>query len=105
MKISTIALAGAISLTSTFAFAQMGGANGNGANVPEYSGTPRTGQGYAVRPGYDDEHRTAGMGNGAARRLPDDGGPNGYPDGPTSLSGTGSSQYGGRGSPGAANGR
>jgi hypothetical protein len=92
MKLTTIALAGALAMYSTFAFAQMGGGNGEGATLPERSGAAVNAQGGIFEPGYM-EHRTTGMGRGA-RRM-DSGNPNGDADGPTSLSGTGSSQFGG----------
>jgi hypothetical protein len=74
MKLATLALASAFAL-STIALA-------NAAPKPEV----RT------------HHRAAGM-----TRMPtsNDGNPNGTADGPTTLSGTGSSQYGGS-SPGTS---
>lgn len=69
MKLTTIALASAFALSSTIALA-------NSAQKPEV----RT------------QHRAVGM-----TRMPtsNGGNPNGTADGPTTLSGTGSSQYGG----------
>ena len=71
MKLMTIALASALALSGTAALAQAG----HRSTVKAY-------------------HRTVG-----AMRMPghtiDYGNPNGDPDGPTSLSGTGSSQFGG----------
>jgi hypothetical protein len=63
MKLKTIALAGVLALTSTFALAQSGGAN-SGAAVSEKSGTATNPQGGAVgnsamQPG------TTGMGSGS----------------------------------------
>jgi hypothetical protein len=92
MKLTTIALAGALALSSTLAFAQMGGGNGEGATLPERSGAAVNAQGGVVEPGRYMEHRTTGMSRGT--RM-DSGNPNGDADGPTSLSGTGSSQFGG----------
>ena len=42
---------------------------------------------------------------GSGRTDPNGGNPNGTAGGPTSLSGTGSSQYGGNGTAGTTNGR
>jgi hypothetical protein len=89
MKLSTIALAGALAMSSSFALAQAGGAN-SGAAVPETSGAPVNPQGGAVDNGSMD-HRTTGM---SAREPREIGNPN-RPDGPTSLSGSGPSTYGG----------
>jgi hypothetical protein len=68
MKLATIALASAIALSGTAAFAQTG-----------------------YRSDVKAHHRMV------ERRQPpvDYGNPNGDPDGPTTLSGTGSSEYGG----------
>jgi hypothetical protein len=75
MKLTTIALASAFALTSTIALA-------NSAQKPEVK----------------THHRTTGM-----TRMPksNNGNPNGTAGGPTTLSGTGSSQYGGS-SPGTS---
>jgi hypothetical protein len=89
MKLSTIALAGALAMSSTFALAQAGGAN-SGAAVPETSGPAVNGQGGAVGNGSMD-HRTTGMNT---RGSMENGNPN-RPDGPTSLSGSGPSTFGG----------
>jgi hypothetical protein len=67
MKLTTIALASAFALT-TIAFANA-----------------------APRPEVKTHHHTAGM----VQLHPNYGNPNGNPDGPTSLSGTGNSQFGG----------
>ena len=72
MKLTTIALAAAFALSSTFAFAQ---------TVRHHSSV-----------------RTYPMHRDAAPSVvlhPNDGNPNGNPDGPTTLSGTGSSEFGG----------
>jgi len=74
MKLATIALASAFALFSTIALA-------NTTHKPE------------VRI----HHCTAGM----VQLHPNYGNPNGDPDGPTTLSGTGSSQFGGS-SPGTS---
>ena len=92
MKLLTMALAGALAMSSSFAFAQMGGGNGEGATLPERSGAATNAQGGIVGSGSMD-HRTTGMSSGT-RRM-ESGNPNGNADGPTSLSGTGSSQFGG----------
>jgi hypothetical protein len=72
MKLTTIALASAFALSSTVAFAQ----------------TVHRSKAH---------HRTADM----VRMHPNYGNPNGDPDGPTTLSGTGNSQFGGS-SPGTS---
>jgi hypothetical protein len=89
MKLSTIALAGALAMSSTLAFAQAGGAN-SGAAVPQASGAPVNAQGGTVDNGSMD-HRTTGMNTREPREI---GNPN-RPDGPTSLSGSGPSTFGG----------
>ena len=66
MKLTTIALASAFALSSTVALAQ----------------TDHRSKAH---------HRTVGK----ARMQPNYGNPNGNPDGPTTLSGTGNSQFGG----------
>jgi hypothetical protein len=48
MQFKTIALATAFALTSSLAFAQMGGGNGAGAEVPESSGTAVEGNGVVA---------------------------------------------------------
>jgi hypothetical protein len=75
MKLTTIALASAFALSSTIALA-------NTTHKPEDRII---------------HHRTVGM----AHLHPNYGNPNGDPDGPTTLSGTGSSQFGGS-SPGTS---
>ena len=50
MKLQTIALATALAMTSSLAFAQMGGGDASGAEVPESSGTAVYGNGGAVGP-------------------------------------------------------
>ena len=98
MKLSTIALAGALAMTSTFALAQAGGAgSGGAAAIPETSGPATNAQGGVINDRGSINRGTTGMGSGSARvngRM-DSGNPNGDPGGPTSLSGTGSSQFGG----------
>jgi hypothetical protein len=93
MKLSTIALAGALVMSSNLAFAQMGGGNGEGATLPENSarnGQRYDAQGDAVR-GSSMEHRTTGMGQGPKYSTV----PGGDPAGPSSLSGSGPSTFGG----------
>jgi hypothetical protein len=68
MKITTIALAVAVALSSTVTIAQT-----SGKSVQKI-------------------HRDK---DAKFRLQPNNGNPNGNPDGPTTLSGTGSSQYGG----------
>jgi hypothetical protein len=68
MKITTIALAAAVALSSTVAIAQT-----NDKSVQRL-------------------HRDRDV---KFRLQPNNGNPNGNPDGPTTLSGTGSSQFGG----------
>jgi hypothetical protein len=68
MKLTTIALASAFALSSTVALAQT-----------------------HHRSGVKAHHSTAGM----VRMHPNNGNPNGNADGPTTLSGTGNSQFGG----------
>jgi hypothetical protein len=75
MKLTTIALAAAFALTSTIALAQTG-----------------------HRSGVKARHNTVGTMQG---RPMNHGNPNGTADGPTTLSGTGSSQFGGS-SPGTS---
>jgi hypothetical protein len=75
MKLATIALASALALSSTVALAQ-----------PAYKSKSH--------------HRTVGAVD-SVQRHPNYGNPNGNPDGPTTLSGTGNSQYGGS-SPGTS---
>ncbi len=101
MKLETIVVAAALSLSSTFSLAQMGGASGGGATVPEISGPAVNGGGGVVSPNDRRESGTVGM----SSRDPNGGNPNGNAGGPTSLSGTGSSTYGGVGSPGTTSGR
>jgi hypothetical protein len=106
MKLATILLASAFALSGTFAFAQASGSNGTAAGPTTLSGTGTSAMGGD----------TAGAvgGSGPAVGGPMSGGtmgsaagnqpcanPNGCPGGPTSLSGTGSSQFGGS-SPGSS---
>jgi hypothetical protein len=77
MKLTTIALASAFALSSTVAFAQTDHRSG----VKAHHSTVGMVQ---VHPDYN-----------MVRLHPNYGNPNGNPDGPTTLSGTGSSQYGG----------
>ena len=67
MKLTTIALASALALSSTVALAQ-----------PVHR--------------FKEHHRTV---RGMVQLHPNYGNPNGNPDGPTTLSGTGNSQFGG----------
>jgi hypothetical protein len=74
MKLTTIALASAFALSSTFALAQTDSGHRSGAKAARHSSA-----------GMDRMHRNS----------MNSGNPNGTPGGPTSLSGTGFSQYGG----------
>jgi len=75
MKLATIALASAFMLSGTFAF----------ANPVRHAPHVRT---------YPMLHRDVPLTSTGVLR-PNDGNPNGNPDGPTTLSGTGSSEFGG----------
>jgi hypothetical protein len=103
MKLTTIALASVFALSGTFAFAQAGGPDGTAGGPTSLSGTgPSTSGGDS--PGAVGRNGPAGPAAGgsmsggttgsAAGNQPCDN-PNGCPGGPTSLSGTGSSQFGG----------
>ena len=75
------------------AFATQPWNNGAPCEVPQdqsLSGTPAPAQAPSVTAHPRDRHASPGL---ALR--PDDGNPNGEPDGPTTLSGTGDSQFGG----------
>jgi hypothetical protein len=75
MKLTTIAIASALMLPSTFALANsVRHERSDRTHVMLHRGVPLTSSG-ALRPNY--------------------GNPNGDPDGPTTLSGTGSSEFGG----------
>jgi hypothetical protein len=81
MKLTTIALASAFMLSGTFAF----------ANTVRHEPSVRT---------HLMLHRGVPLTSSGILR-PNDGNPNGNPDGPTTLSGTGSSEFGGS-SPGTS---
>ena len=97
MKLTTIALASAFALSGTFAFAKAGGPNGAAGGPTSLSGTgPSTSGGDspgAVGRGGPPGPAAGGSTVGAGNVSCDN--PNGCPGGPTSLSGTGSSQFGG----------
>ena len=105
MKLTRIVLASAFVVSGTFAFAQGGNPNGTAGGSTSLSGTgPSTSGGDT--PGAVGSSGPAaggamsgGITGSAAGNQPCDS-PNGCPGGPTSLSGTGSSQYGGS-SPGS----
>jgi hypothetical protein len=78
MKLTTLALASAFALSSTFAFAH----------------TVRHHSSVRTYPMYRDAEPSVVL-------HPNYGNPNGNPDGPTTLSGTGNSQFGGS-SPGTS---
>ena len=107
MKITTIALTTALALSSTFALAQAGA--GSGSTLPEKSGAAVNGGGGVVgetgKPSNDAAMQKNMGTTGSGRADPNGGNPNGTAGGPTSLSGTGSSQYGGNGTAGTTNGR
>jgi hypothetical protein len=106
MKLTTIALASAFALSGTLAFAQAGGANGTAGGPTSLSGTGTSTMGgdTAGAVGRSGPAASGSMSGGttgsAAGNQPCDN-PNGCPGGPTSLSGTGSSQFGGS-SPGTS---
>jgi hypothetical protein len=70
MKLKTIALAGALALSSTLAFAQGGGAASPGAATPENSGPATNAQGGAAGNGktHMNNGATTGMSSGAAAK-------------------------------------
>jgi hypothetical protein len=105
MKLTTIVLASAFVVSGTFAFAQGGNPNGTAGGPTSLSGTGPSTSGGDTPGAVGSSGPAAGgsMSGGttgsAAGNQPCDN-PNGCPGGPTSLSGTGSSQYGGS-SPGS----
>jgi hypothetical protein len=103
MKLATIVLASAFVVSGTFAFAQSGNPNGTAGGPTTLSGTGPSTFGGDSPGAFGKSGPTAGGSmsggtTGSAAGSCD--GPNGCPGGPTSLSGTGSSQYGGS-SPGS----
>jgi hypothetical protein len=110
MKFTAIVLASAFAVSGTFALAQGGNPNGTAGGPTSLSGTgPSTSGGDSPGavgssgPAAGGSMTGGSMGGGttgsAVGNQPCDN-PNGCPGGPTSLSGTGSSQFGGS-SPGA----
>ena len=100
MKLATILLASAFALSGTFAFAQAGGANGTAAGPTTLSGTGTSAMGGDTAGAVSGSVPAAGGSmsggtTGSAAGNQPCGNPNGCPGGPTSLSGTGSSQFGG----------
>jgi hypothetical protein len=92
MKFKTITLATAFALTSSVAFAQLGGGNAAGAEVPENSGTAVNGSGGAVgtvNNGRITPNRPAEVTTGMSRQEPS--GPR------TDGGGTDASRPGGKG--------
>jgi hypothetical protein len=81
MQLKTIALASALALSSSMAFAQAGG-YGSGANVPESSGTAVNGGGAAV--GTVHNGRTMNRTPGTTTGMSGGGmsGPSAHPGGP-----------------------
>ena len=106
MKLTTILLASAFAVSGTFAFAQSGNPNGTAGGPTSLSGTgPSTSGGSSPGAvGSSGPAQGGPMGDtttgSAVGNQPCDN-PNGCPGGPTSLSGTGSSQFGGS-SPGTS---
>jgi hypothetical protein len=101
MSFKVYALAAVMALmTNASAMAQAG--SGSGAAVSEKSGQAVNGGSAAV--GTIETNRPRQT-TGQNARDPNSGNPNGTAGGPTSLSGTGSSQYGGTGTAGTSNGR
>ena len=107
MKLATILLASAFAVSGTFVFAQGGNPNGTAGGPTSLSGTGPSTSGGDTPGAVGSSGPAAGgsMSGGtttgsAAGNQPCDN-PNGCPGGPTSLSGTGSSQYGGS-SPGVS---
>jgi hypothetical protein len=94
MKYPPFVLATALAMSSSYALAQ---STGSGISVlPPGSSTTTSHQ-------EKEKTGTTGMGSGATKST-NTGEPNGTVGGPTSLGGTGSSQYGGS-TPGTANGK
>ena len=99
MKFATIALATAFALSSTFALAQ--GSNGTAGGATTLSGTGNSAMGgdtagaVGRTPGPAAGGPMGGIATGSASGNQPCDNPNGCPNGPTSLSGTGSSQSGG----------
>jgi hypothetical protein len=83
-----------VAMSSSYALAQ---STGSGISVLPPGASTTTSHQEKAKPG------TTGMGSGATKST-NTGEPNGTVGGPTSLSGTGSSQYGGS-TPGRANGK
>jgi hypothetical protein len=104
MKFTTIALAAAFALSGTFAFAQSSNGTAGGGTTLSGTGTSSMGGDTAGAVGRNGPVAGGSMGGGttgsAAGNQPCDN-PNGCPNGATSLSGTGSSQFGGS-SPGSS---
>lgn len=98
MKVSTIALAGALALTSAFAFAQ--GSGGTAGDLSTSGAAAANDRNSAMTPKGAAMIGTGPGTSGIARSGT--GGANGSPKGSTSLSGTGSSKAGGD-TPGATN--
>jgi hypothetical protein len=98
MKLATILLASAFALSSTFAFAQSSNGSAGGPTTLSGIGTSTMGGDTAGAVGRNRPAAGGSMSGGttgaAAGNQPCDN-PNGCPSGATSLSGTGSSQFGG----------
>lgn len=95
MKLTTIALASAFALSGTFAFAQNGTAGGPTSLSGTGSSTSGGNSAGPVPAGPGAWGPVSGGTTGRAVGNQPCDNPNGCPGGPTSLSGTGSSQFGG----------
>jgi hypothetical protein len=100
MKLATILLASAFALSGTSAFSQAGGANGTAGGPTTLSGTGTSTMGGDTAGAVPSNPPPAGGSmsggtTGSATGNQGYGNPNGTAGGPTSLSGTGSSQFGG----------
>ncbi|MBN8991651.1 MAG: hypothetical protein J0H42_25720 [Rhizobiales bacterium] len=93
-----ILIVSAVTIMCSTAFAQSLTAQGDNMNKPGMTNGGRSGTAST-------RHEQMPSTTGQARRDPNGGNPNGTAGGPTSLSGTGSSQYGGNGTAGTSNGR
>jgi hypothetical protein len=94
-------IAGAVTIICSSAFAQT--STGPAAQGDNMAKPGMMNSGTAT--GSANHGQTHGTTTGQGGRDPNGGNPNGTAGGPTSLSGTGSSQYGGNGTTGTSNGR
>jgi hypothetical protein len=98
IQMKKLLIAGAVTIICSSAFAQT-------ATGPAPQGDNMNKPGVAKGSGASNRGQMHGTTTGKAGRDPNGGNPNGTAGGPTSLSGTGSSQYGGNGTAGTTNGR